>query len=40
MTLLTVAGAAFLGFLYVAFLIVFLRIEKHLEKMSDNGANQ
>jgi hypothetical protein len=37
MTLLTVAGGAFLGFLYIAFLIVFLRIEKHLEKMSDNG---
>jgi hypothetical protein len=38
MTLLTVAGAAFLGFLYIAFLIVFLRIEKHLEKMSDKDA--
>ena len=38
MTLLTVAGAAFLGFLYIAFLIVFLRIEKHLEKMSGDGA--
>jgi len=35
MTYLTVAGAAFLGFLYIAFLIVFLRIEKHLEKMSE-----
>ena len=38
MTFLTVAGAAFLGFLYIAFLIVFLRIEKHLEKMSDDSA--
>ena len=32
---LTVAGAAFLGFLYIAFLIVVLRIEKHLERMSE-----
>lgn len=37
MTYLTVAGAAFLGFLSIAFLIVFLRIEKHLEKMSETG---
>lgn len=36
-TYLIVAGAAFLGFLYIAFLIVFLRIEKHLEKMSESG---
>lgn len=33
-TLLGVAGAAFLAFLFIAFLIVFLRIEKHLEIMS------
>jgi hypothetical protein len=33
-TLLGVAGAAFLSFLFIAFLIVFLRIEKHLELMS------
>ena len=37
MTYLIIAGAAFLGFLYIAFLIVFLRIEKHLEKMSETG---
>lgn len=37
MTFLTVAGIAFLGFLCIAFLIVFLRIEKHLEKVSENG---
>ena len=33
-TYLMAAGAAFLGFLYIAFLMVFLRIEKHLDKMS------
>jgi hypothetical protein len=34
MTELAAAGAAFLAFLFVAFLIVFLRIEKHLDTMS------
>ena len=29
-----VAGSAFLAFLFIAFLIVFLRIEKHLEFMT------
>ena len=33
-TYLIAAAAAFLGFLYLAFLIVFLRIEKHIDKMS------
>lgn len=31
------AGAAFFAFLLIAFQIVFLRIEKHLEKMSDSN---
>jgi len=34
MALLGAAGAAFLTFLFIAFLIVFLRIEKHLEVIS------
>lgn len=33
-TLLAAAGTAFVTFLFIAFLIVFLRIEKHLEIMS------
>jgi hypothetical protein len=33
-TYLGIAGTAFLAFLFIAFLIVFLRIEKHLETMS------
>jgi hypothetical protein len=34
MTLFGAAGAAFFAFLFIAFLIVFLRIEKHLETIS------
>ncbi len=34
MTELVAAGIAFLAFLFIAFLIVFLRIEKHLDTMS------
>ncbi len=34
MTYLGIAGSAFLSFLFIAFLIVFLRIEKHLEFMT------
>ena len=38
-TLLGIAGAAFLAFLFIAFLIVFLRIEKHLDIMSAQSDN-
>jgi hypothetical protein len=34
MTYISIAGSAFLAFLFIAFLIVFLRIEKHLEFMT------
>jgi hypothetical protein len=34
MTELAAAGIAFLVFLFIAFLIVFLRIEKHLDTIS------
>jgi hypothetical protein len=40
MTLLGAAGAAFLAFLFIAFLIVFLRIEKHLEVMSGMNSGR
>jgi hypothetical protein len=40
MTYLGIAGSAFLAFLFIAFLIVFLRIEKHLEVMSEQSDVQ